>query len=132
MSELDSMETLFVRLADDAPPDGAERIADQVAVLGGLVLMATGRGSLIVALPRDAKDAIAQHTLVSLVGGVTLSNEGKAARALQQQFALNAARQLVDQGRLPKAFADNDDPTAGRIGRLAVRSLSPDAERSRT
>jgi hypothetical protein len=129
----ETMEAFFIRLVDGAPPDATEAVADHVALLGGLVLMATGHGSLVVALPREAKDVIAGHSLVALIGGVTLSNEGAAAEALRQRFAANAARQLAHPGSLTGSGSNELDPqTAGQIGRFPVASVRPEPERSPT
>ena len=133
MTSAETMEAFFIRLADGAPPDATEAVADQVALLGGLVLMATGHGSLVVALPREAKDVIAAHSLVALIGGVTLSDEGAAAEALRQRFAANAARQLAHPGLLPGAGSNELDPqSAGQVGRLPLASVRPEPERSPT
>jgi hypothetical protein len=127
------MEAFFIRLVDGAPPEATETVADHVAVLGGLVLMATKHGSLVVVLPHDAKDVIAQHSLVALIGGVTLSNEGAAADALRQKFAANAARQLAQPGWLPhRESPEHDHRTAGQIGRIPVAPMRPEPERSPT
>ena len=132
MSTPEQIEAFFVRLVDGAPPDATETVADQVALLGGLVLMATKHGSLVVALPREAKNAIAQHSLVALIGGVTLSNEGAAAEALRQRFALNAARQLAAPGPRPGARPEPGSGNAGQIGRLPLAPVTPQPERSRS
>jgi hypothetical protein len=129
----ETMEAFFIRLADGAAPDATEAVADQVAMLGGLVLMATGHGSLVVALPREAKDLIAAHSVVALIGGVTLSDEGAAAEALRQRFAANAARQLAHPRSLPGPGSNELDPqSSGQVGRLPLASLRPEPERSPT
>ena len=88
------LETFLVRATDGAPEDANERIAEHVALTGGLVLMATGGGSLVVALTREAKDSLAQNPLVGLIGGVTLDENAPGAKALRQHFTQNAVRQI--------------------------------------
>ena len=92
------VEMLLVRAREGAEPDANEQIAEWVAQQGGLVLMATGGDSLIVALPAHAKEALQSHRLVELAGGIELDEEGKGARALKGLFAVNAAKQLAAAG----------------------------------
>jgi hypothetical protein len=94
---MSEMEMLLVRPRDGAPPGVDEQIAEWTATHDGLILMATAAGSLVVALPRAHKEQLRAHPLVGFVGGVTLQGDGKAARALKQRFAENAARQLVQR-----------------------------------
>lgn len=88
-------------------PDARRQIAEWVTLGGGLVLMATSRGSLIIALPHDLRDELARHPQVALTGGVNLNPNGKAAAALRERFELNAARQAQSLG-------DALQPTSGR------------------
>ena len=99
MSDLtmSDMEMLLVRPCDGAPPGVEEQIAEWTAAHDGLILMATAAGSLIVALPQALKEQLRAHPLVGFVGGVNLQDDGRAARALKQRFAENAARQLVQR-----------------------------------
>lgn len=120
MTGLPGMESFLVRPARGAPSDALETIADQVATMGGLVLMATGGGSLVVALPRGGKEMLSANPLVGLVGGVTLTDDGKASKALRQRFAVNAAQQLVREGRL-----DLTDPAPDGAGATPSPSRSP-------
>lgn len=91
------MEMFLVRPHEGAPADANEAIADHAARHGGLILMATAGNSLIIGMPPGSKDVLASHPHVAFVGGVHLEQQGKGARALQQQFATNAARQLLAQ-----------------------------------
>lgn len=102
------LETFLVRPIDQAPPDTNERIAEQVLLLGGLVLMATSGGSLVIALPREAKEVLANNPFVGLIGGVTLDESAPGARALRQQFTRNAERQI---GRLATPLPTAPDPS---------------------
>jgi hypothetical protein len=108
------LETYLVRPAAGVPDDANERIAEQVLLSGGLVLMATGAGSLIVALSREAKDRLAASPLVGLVGGVTLDASAPGAKALRQQFSRNAERQLQALGRLQTPAVHSPDPAPRR------------------
>ena len=92
------VELLLVRAKEGAGPGANEELAEWVALRGGLVLMATGGESLIVALSREGKDMLQAHPLVELAGGVELDDEGKGARALKGLFAANAVRQLAATG----------------------------------
>ena len=92
-----------------------------------------GAGSLVVTLPREAKKRLAAHSLVALIGGVTLNHEGAATEALRQRFAANAARQLAYPELRPDPGSNELDPhTAGQVGRLPVASVRPEPERSPT
>ena len=95
---LSDVELLLVRAKEGAGPGANEDLAEWVALRGGLVLMATGGDSLIVALSREAKEALQAHPLVELASGVELDDDGKGARALKGLFAANAARQLATAG----------------------------------
>jgi glycosyltransferase involved in cell wall biosynthesis len=88
-------EMLLVRPGESAPPDALERIADFVALCGGLVLMATAGRTLIVAMPPGGKQALESHPLVALASGLVLDEEAEGSRHLKALFAGNAARQLA-------------------------------------
>jgi hypothetical protein len=88
----------LVRAHDAAPAQAVEEIAEYAAQHGGLVLMATAAGSLVLGMPPGGKDVLERHPQVGFVGGVALDSSKPGARALHQQFALNAARQLVGRG----------------------------------
>jgi hypothetical protein len=88
-------------------PGARQQIAEWVTLAGGLVLMATSRGSLIVGLPHERRDELAGHPQVALVGGVNLHPNGRAAAALREHFERNAARQAQSLG-------DALQPTIGR------------------
>ena len=77
--------------------DANQQIADHAARHGGLILMATQGGALIIGMPPGGKDVLESHPLVGFCGGVSLDRDGKGAEALRQRFAMNAARQLVAQ-----------------------------------
>jgi hypothetical protein len=124
------LESFIVRPSQDAPDGVLERLAEQVNLMGGLVLMATGSGSLVVALPRGGKERLSADPHVALVGGVTLQPDGRAARALQERFAMNAARQLVSQGRLGPA-GGAPPGTQTQLGRSPVVPLQEGALRER-
>ena len=81
--------------ASDASETANARLGELVAQLGGLILMATSGGALIVTLPRGAKERLESSPLVGFIGPVHLAGESKAARALRSRFAMNAARQLA-------------------------------------
>src|SRR4051794_29852050 len=91
------MEMFLVRPSDGAAPDANERIAEWAAARGGFVLMATGRGALILGMPPGSKDALEAHALVGFVGGVSFSEDGdpRVRAALQQRFAKNVVAQLA-------------------------------------
>lgn len=95
--DVPNVEMFLVRAREPKPTDANERIAEHVARHGGLVLMATAGESLFVALPNGGKEVLEACPLVGFVGGVRFDGDGKAARALKQCFALNAARQLVSR-----------------------------------
>jgi hypothetical protein len=88
------VEMFLVRLQDGAS-QAREWIAEWVAVRGGVVLMATSGGSLIVAMARDHRDALAAEPQVALVGGVSLHPSGRAVEALKRQFEINAGLQAA-------------------------------------
>jgi hypothetical protein len=124
------LESFLVRPSADAPDGILETLAEQVSLMGGLVLMATGGGSLVAALPRGGKERLSAHPHVDLVGGVTLRPDGRAARALQERWALNAAQQLASQGRLDTT--GGSPPTQSmQPGRSPVVALTEGAPRER-
>lgn len=92
------MDMFLVRARDDAPAQAIEEIAEYAAQHGGLVLMATAAGSLVLGMPPGGKDVLERHPQIGFVGGVALDPSKPGARALHQQFALNAALQLVGRG----------------------------------
>ena len=108
---MSGMEMFLVRPSAGAPPDANERIAEWAATRGGFVLMATGRGALILGMPPGAKDALEAHALVGFVGGVSFSQDGdpRARAALQRRFAQNVAAQLG--ARTPGAPPPEVPPT---------------------
>lgn len=75
--------------------DEREKIAELVAHCGGFILMTTSYGSLITAFDEAYQAAIAAHSLVAFVGGVTLNPDAPSAAALQRLFAENVALQLA-------------------------------------
>jgi hypothetical protein len=96
------MELFLVRARDHAPDDASQDIADHAARHGGLILMATESGSLIIGMPPGTgKETLERHPQVGFVGGVTLNDRARGARALKQQFAINAARQLAAANEIP-------------------------------
>lgn len=106
------IEMFFVRPADGHADDALDAIAEHTAGLGGVVLMRTGGGGLVVGLPPGRKAALQAASLVGFVGGVSFAEDAPGLRLLRQRFAFNAARQLAEQGR-----AAVTDP----LGRGALR-----------
>jgi hypothetical protein len=100
------MDMFLVKAVDGSPPQAVEEIAEYAARHGGLVLMATAAGSLIVGMPADGKDTLERHPFVGFVGGVVLDESKPGARALRHTFALNAARQLAASG----AISERQEP----------------------
>jgi glycosyltransferase involved in cell wall biosynthesis len=94
------MEMYLVRAKEESSVDVNERIAEYVASQGGLVLMATAGGSLFVAFSKRGKETLEACPNVGFVGGVHFDGNGKAARAIKQRFALNAAKQLATGGAI--------------------------------
>jgi hypothetical protein len=95
------MEMFLVRPGDTTPSQAIEEIAEYAAQHGGLVLMATTAGSLILGMPPGGKEVLERHPYVGFIGGVTIDESKPGARALRQRFALNAARQLAARGVMP-------------------------------
>jgi hypothetical protein len=110
------MEMFLVRPADGHGDDALESIGEHAAALGGVVLMSTGGGSLVVGLPPGRKDGLQAHSLVGFVGGVSFAEDAPGLKLLRQRFAINAARQLAEQGRVsindPFGRAAPDRPPA--------------------
>jgi hypothetical protein len=105
-------EMFFVQPHHPEHADVRQQLAEWVVLAGGVVLMATSKGSLIVGLPHERRDELASHPHVVLIGGVNLNPNGKAAEALRQQFERNATQQAQ---QLDEAL----QPTHGR--RLDLR-----------
>ena len=93
------IEMFLVRPAVEADAGCIDEISDVVVSLGGVVLMATGGGGLVVGLPPGRKDGLAGAACTGFVGGVSFAEDAPGLAALKQKFALNAARQLAAQGR---------------------------------
>jgi hypothetical protein len=93
------IEMFFVRAVPGHGDSALEAIGEHTAGLGGVVLLSTGGGGLVVGLPPGRKDALQAHSLVGFVGGVSFAEDAPGLRVLRQRFALNAARQLAEQGR---------------------------------
>lgn len=104
------MEMFFVRPVAGSGPREREQIAEFAAMLGGVVLMATGSGALVLGMPPGQKDALAAHGLVAFVGGVNFNEDGPGVAALRQRFAINAARQLAARGRTSIDRPEPDRP----------------------
>ncbi len=96
-------ELFLVRPVLGAPADAVPRIERHAASLGGLVLLRTGRGALVVTLPPGGKEELERSTLVGFVGGITLDDDTDAARGLKKAFARNALDQM--HARPPAAAA---------------------------
>ena len=109
------MEMFFVRPTAGSGPREREQIAEFAAALGGVVLMATGSGALVLGMPPGQKDALAAHGLVAFVGGVNFNENGPGFAALRQRFAINAARQLAARGLASVGRPEPDHPA--QIGR---------------
>lgn len=123
------MEMFLVRPVAGAGDREREHIAEFAAMLGGVVLMATGSGALVLGMPRGQKDVLAAHALVAFVGGVSFNDEGPGAAALKQRFAINAARQLAARGRTSVGATEPDMPP--QIGRAPwMKRHPPAADRS--
>jgi hypothetical protein len=118
MSEI---EMFLVRPAPGLGDGALEAIAEHTAGLGGVVLMSTGGGGLVVGLPPGRKEALQAHPQVGFVGGVSFAEDAPGLRVLRQRFALNAARQLAHQGR-----SGLTDPTRRpAAGRTTTSSTEP-------
>ncbi len=88
-------QMFLVRARGQAPFDANQQITEYVSAHGGLVLMTTATGALIVAMGQGGKELLERHPSIAFVGGVVLDPSGKAVRALRQRFARNAAIQLA-------------------------------------
>ncbi len=84
-------------IADDA--GCLDQISEVVVALGGVVLMATGGGGIVVGMPPGCKDALTGAPPIGFVGGVSFAEDAPGLAALRQKFAMNAASQLAAQGR---------------------------------
>jgi len=104
VAPLGDIEMFLVKPAPGSGPEGAERIAEFASLRGGLILMATADGSLILAMPQGSKEPLEQHPLTVFVGGIGLEEDGKGAKALKKLFATNAAKQLI--ARTPAAAGE--------------------------
>jgi len=113
-ASMGGVEMFLVRPAAGHAGDVLEAIAEHTAALGGVVLMSTGGGSLVVGLPAGRKDALAAHSLVGFVGGVSFAEDAPGLKVLRQRFALNAARQLADRGSTSLTDPDGRTAVGGR------------------
>ncbi|MFG1605023.1 hypothetical protein [Actinoplanes sp. NPDC049265] len=93
------IEMFFVRAVPGHTDEALDAIAEHTAALGGVVLLSTAGGGLVVGLPPGRKEALQAHSLVGFAGGVSFADDAPGLRVLRQRFALNAARQLAERGR---------------------------------
>jgi len=89
----------LVRRRDGSGADANLEIARHAAEHGGLLLMATRTGSLIVAMPEGGKEVLDRHPEVGFVGPVSIDPNGRAAKALRSHFARNVGAQLAASSR---------------------------------
>lgn len=94
------VQTYLVQPEDTYDQSARETIAEFIARRQGLILMATGRGALIVAFDDQHLDAVKAHERVRFVGPVTLDPQRPGAERLQRLFARNAALQLASRGMI--------------------------------
>jgi hypothetical protein len=85
----------LVRRRDGSRDEANVEIARHAVAHGGLLLMSTRTGALILGMPAGGKEILANHPQVGFVGPVSIDPGGRAARALRSHFARNAAAQLV-------------------------------------
>jgi hypothetical protein len=104
------METMIVRLRPGAGAAERTTLGQFVTALGGLVLMVTSVGSLVVLAPNPDKEKIEAHPLVELVGGISLDDDAPGALSLKKHFAENAMRQLEQR----RAGGTAEAPSANR------------------
>lgn len=113
-------EMFMVRPRPGAPPAAVARIASFADDLGGVILLETDR-FVIVTLPAGGKERLEAEPLVGLIGGITLDEEGKAARSMKELLMTNATRHLASKlgratsgGEGPDSQTTREITTAGR------------------
>src|SRR5204863_10182462 len=84
MTLSDGMEMFFVRPRPGDEDTARDQIATFAATLGGVVLMTTDGGALVLGMPLGCKDALAAHGSVAFVGGVSFG-DGPGVEAFQQR-----------------------------------------------
>lgn len=84
----------IVTLKHEFTPDISRDVQVHVRQCGGLILMATRNGPLVL-LPPAGVPAVAKHPQVGFVGPITLDPSGFAAERLQRVFLENLSKQLT-------------------------------------
>jgi hypothetical protein len=102
-----AVQMYLVQPKDGGDPEARETIAEFIASRQGFILMATGRGALIVAFDENHLDGVKDHYLVDFVGGVRLNPNGPGGAVLQRLFARNVAQQLASRGTIPPGINVN-------------------------
>ena len=106
-----AIQMYLINLQADCAGDDDVRagVAEEVARIGGFVLMATSTGALIAAFDECHVPRFQALPAVDFCGGITLDPNGAAADKIRNFFAANVARQL--QGRCaPDADAPQASP----------------------
>lgn len=88
------MQMYIVTFKDEYTPDISRGVQEHVRQCGGLILMATANGPLVL-LPPAGVPVVAKHPQVGFVGPITLDPSGFAAERLQRVFLENLRKQLA-------------------------------------
>jgi len=97
-----SMQMYIVTFKGGFNQQASRSLQQHVHHLGGFILMVTNNGPLIAI--DDAKAAaVAQHSSVAFIGGVTFNPRGLAAESLQRIFADNLSKQVIVQEATARA-----------------------------
>ena len=94
-----AIQMYLINLQADCAGDDEVRagVAEEVARIGGFVLMATSTGALIAAFDDCHVRRLQALPAVDFCGGITLDPNGAAADKIRNFFAANVARQLQDR-----------------------------------
>ena len=92
------LQTYLIVCRSAADIEAMKSIAQHVRGEGGLILMATRQGTLVVAFDDARLPAVKRHPLIEFVGGVTLDARGTAARELHRVFTEHLVLQVRGPG----------------------------------
>jgi len=90
------LQTYIVSCAAPAEIETIKGVAQLIRDQGGLILMATRQGRLVIAFDDARIEAVRKLRGVDFVGGVTLDPRGAAARQLHAVFTSHLAVQVRD------------------------------------
>jgi len=102
----------MVALKGEFSQEASRDVQRRVRNLGGLILMVTRNGPIVMLDDRQAPQ-LASHPSVRMVGGVALNPNGMAAERLKRIFAQNVSKQLFVARKDGSPIAGSEEQRSG-------------------